>query len=53
MKEGDANSKLFHSLVSNWRNKSIINRLEGENGEVLESSVDIEKELVSFYENPI
>lgn len=50
VKEGDANSKLFHNVVNNRRNKSSISRLEKENGEVVQNIEDVLKELIEYYE---
>lgn len=50
MKEGDANTKLIHSLVCNRRNKSIIGRTDREDGEEINDSVEMMREIVAFYE---
>ncbi|XP_024023214.1 uncharacterized protein LOC112092134 [Morus notabilis] len=51
VKEGDANTKLFHSLVSNRKNTSVIGRIEREDGEVINDSVEVVGEIVAFYAN--
>ncbi|XP_062096225.1 uncharacterized protein LOC133802004 [Humulus lupulus] len=48
-KEGDANSKLFHGILSARKARNFISRLEEEDGTVLENEVDIEKAIVGFY----
>ena len=50
IKEWDNNSRLFHILVNNRRNKNAISRLEKENGSVLKDQKDIEWEIITFYE---
>lgn len=50
IKEWDANTKLFHKLLSNRKNKSAIIRLEREDDMVLENKEAIEGEIISFYE---
>ena len=50
IKEWDNNSRLFHILVNNRRNKNAISRLEKENGSVLNDQKDIEREIIRFYE---
>ena len=50
IKEWDNNSRLFHILVNNRRNKNAISRLEREDGSFLEDQREIEWEITSFYE---
>ena len=50
IKEWDNNSRFFHILVNNRRNKNTISRLEREDGTVLEDKQEIEEEITSFYE---
>lgn len=51
VKESDSNSKLFHNLVNNQKNKCTILRLEKKGGEIMERAEDVVKELTDFYEN--
>ncbi|XP_062118257.1 uncharacterized protein LOC133831865 [Humulus lupulus] len=48
-KEGDANSKLFHSILSARKARNFISRIEEEDGNVWDKDPDIEKAIVGFY----
>ena len=50
-KEGDANSKLFHSLMNARKAKNSITKLESEDGRLVESEEDIVQEITSFFRN--
>ena len=49
-KGGDANSKLFHRLLSSRKSKNFISKIELDNGEVLTREKDIIREVVCFFE---
>ena len=49
IKKWDNNSRLFHILVNNRRNKNAISRLEKEDSSFLEDQREIEQEITSFY----
>lgn len=51
IKEWDANTKLFHKLLSNQRNKSLISRLDTDDDSVLEDKEKIEKRLFHSMRN--
>ena len=50
-KEGDANSKLFHSLVNARKSKNVITRLELEDGSLIDSEIDIFREITDFFKS--
>ena len=50
-KEGDANSRLFHSLLNARTSKNLISKIELDNGQVLTREEDIVPEIVRFYES--
>ena len=50
-KEGDANSKLFHSLMNARKSKNVITRLELEDGRLIDSEEDIVREITSFFKS--
>ena len=49
-KEGDANSRLFHRLLSAQKSKNFISKIELDNGEVLTREEAIIREIVCFFE---
>ena len=50
-KEGDVNSRLFHSLLNARKSKNLISKIELDSGEVLTRKEDIVREIVCFYES--
>ena len=48
-KEGDANSKLFHSLMNARKAKNVITRLEVEDGRVVDEEADIVREVTDYF----
>ncbi|XP_062093313.1 uncharacterized protein LOC133799309 [Humulus lupulus] len=48
-KQGDSNSKLFHSILSARKARNFISRIELEDGAVLDKDGDIEKAIVDFF----
>ena len=50
-KEGDANSKLFHSLMNARKSKNVITRLELEDGSLIDSENDIVREITGFFKS--
>lgn len=51
LKEGDKNTKFFHSKASHRRSRNCIRRLEVDNGRVIQNKEEIAKELTSFFKN--
>ncbi|XP_027156634.1 uncharacterized protein LOC113758125 [Coffea eugenioides] len=49
LKDGDRNSKYFHSVVAERRSKLIIHRIKASNGEWLRTACAIEGEAESFF----
>ena len=49
VKEWDSNTKLFHGLVGNRRNKNSICSLERKDGSTVENLKEIKRELVRFH----
>ena len=48
-KEGDANTKLFHSLMNGRRARNAIMKLERANGELITQDEEIAEEIISFF----
>ena len=49
-KEGDANSRLFHRLLSVRKSKNFISKIELDSGKVLIREEDVVREIICFYE---
>ncbi|XP_071923146.1 uncharacterized protein [Coffea arabica] len=49
LKDGDRNSRYFHSVVAKHRQRSVIHRIKSSDGEWLESTTDIEGEATTFF----
>ena len=49
--EGDANSKLFHSLMNARKSKNVITRLELEDGRLVDSEDGIVREITGFFKS--
>ncbi|KAL6288610.1 hypothetical protein ACE6H2_006120 [Prunus campanulata] len=50
-KEGDGNTKYFHSVASGFRKRNLIDKLEVEGLGILEEETHIEKEVINFFKN--
>ena len=50
VKDGDANSGLFHRVLNARKSKNFISKIELDNGEVLTREEDIVREVVDFFE---
>ena len=50
VKEGDYNSKFFHKVVNDRRNKKYIKVLENERGLMLNNSESIKEEILHYFE---
>ena len=48
--EWDNNSKLFHRVASGRKVNKLINKIEGSDGLVLHSELEIAAEITSFFE---
>ena len=51
VKEWDNNTKLFHRIASGRRLNKVLNKIELENGDLLEGKDDIVGEVVNFFRN--
>ena len=49
-REGDANTKLFHSLLNARKAKNVITKLELDDGSIVDSEDDIVREITSFFQ---
>ena len=49
-REGDANSKLFHSLMNVRKAKNVISKLELDDGSIVDSEDDIVREITDFFQ---
>ena len=50
VKKGDCNSKFFHKVANDRRNKKFIKFLENERGLVLDNSESITEEILLYFE---
>ena len=50
VKEGDYNSKFFHKVANDRRNRKFIKVLENERGLVLNNAESITKEILLYFE---
>ncbi|XP_073051227.1 uncharacterized protein [Primulina eburnea] len=48
--DGDQNSKLFHSLLKNRRNKALIEKIELDDGSLITDESEIEKAIIDYYQ---
>ena len=57
VKEGDCNSKFYHKVANDMRNRKYIKELENERGLVLKNAESITEEILHYFEklytNPI
>lgn len=51
LREGNCNTKFFHSLVSHRRSKNVINRIERVEGCVTYDLEVIQNQIISFFQN--
>ena len=49
-KEGDANTKLFHSLINARKSKNVITKLELDDGSLVDAEADIVREITGFFQ---
>lgn len=49
-KEGDCNSKIFHQIVKGRLGKNTINRLEIDDGSIVEDEAAIENQILKFFQ---
>ncbi|KAM2004953.1 hypothetical protein FF1_000090 [Malus domestica] len=50
-KEGDGNTRYFHQIASGRRKRNFIERLETEDGRILEGAEEIEAETINFFKS--
>ncbi|CAL9006140.1 unnamed protein product, partial [Prunus brigantina] len=50
-RDGDGNTKFFHMMASGFRKRNYIERLEKEDGVVIENDNEIESEAIKFFKN--
>lgn len=50
-KDGERNTKFFHSIVKGRRSRLRMNRIQNVEGEWLENQTDIAEAAVEFYNN--
>ena len=49
-KEGDANTKLFHSLMNARKAKNVISKLELEDGSFIDREEEVVREVTGFFQ---
>ncbi|CAL9013315.1 unnamed protein product, partial [Prunus brigantina] len=50
-RDGDGNTKFFHMMASGVRKRNYIERLEREDGAIIEKDYEIEAEVIKYFQN--